>query len=257
MTQPKRLFIKTYGCQMNVYDSERMADVLRPLGYAHGRRAGRRRPGGAQHLPHPREGGREGLFRARPPQGLREEKAAAGGGRMTIAVAGCVAQAEGAGDHAPRSPPSTWWSGPQAYHQLPELIARASRASGERLAADFAPEDKFDALPETRERRRRRRLPHRAGRLRQVLHLLRRALHPRRRVLRAPWPRSWPRPSGWRPRACARSPCWARTSTPTTAPASDGAPGRLARLVRRAGRRSPAWTASATPPATRATWATT
>jgi hypothetical protein len=65
----KRLFIKTYGCQMNVYDSERMADVLRPLGYAVTDDARRRRPRHPEHLPHPREGRREGLFRTRPAQG--------------------------------------------------------------------------------------------------------------------------------------------------------------------------------------------
>ena len=67
----KRLFIKTYGCQMNVYDSARMAELLAPLGYAAGRRPGRRRPGHPQHLPHPREGGGKGLFRTRhdpPPE---------------------------------------------------------------------------------------------------------------------------------------------------------------------------------------------
>jgi tRNA-2-methylthio-N6-dimethylallyladenosine synthase len=65
---------------------------------------------------------------------------------MTIAVAGCVAQAEGAEIMA-RQPAVDLVVGPQAYHKLPELIARAHRASGERLAADFTADEKFDALP--------------------------------------------------------------------------------------------------------------
>src|SRR5205085_8329221 len=80
---------------------------------------------------------------------LREEKAAAGEGRMTVAVAGCVAQAEGA-EIMRRAPVVDLVVGPQAYHQLPELIARASRSIGERLSAEFAPEEKFDALPDAR-----------------------------------------------------------------------------------------------------------
>jgi tRNA-2-methylthio-N6-dimethylallyladenosine synthase len=68
---------------------------------------------------------------------------------MGVVVAGCVAQAEGE-EIIRRAPVVDLVVGPQAYHKLPELIARVSRAVGERLAADFAPEDKFDALPEAR-----------------------------------------------------------------------------------------------------------
>jgi tRNA-2-methylthio-N6-dimethylallyladenosine synthase len=68
---------------------------------------------------------------------------------MTIAVAGCVAQAEGE-EILRRQPAVDLVVGPQAYHQLPELIARAHRARGERLAADFAPDEKFDKLPAER-----------------------------------------------------------------------------------------------------------
>jgi tRNA-2-methylthio-N6-dimethylallyladenosine synthase len=68
---------------------------------------------------------------------------------MTIAVAGCVAQAEGQ-EIMRRQPAVDLVVGPQAYHQLPELIARTHRARGERLAADFAADEKFDALPEPR-----------------------------------------------------------------------------------------------------------
>ena len=145
----KRLYIKTYGCQMNVYDSERMADVLRPLGYGM-----TDAPEGADlvilNTCHIREKAAEKVYselgRIRE---LRDAKAAAGDGVMTVAVAGCVAQAEGA-EIMRRAPVVDLVVGPQAYHQLPELIARASRAKGERLAADFAPQAKFDALPAAR-----------------------------------------------------------------------------------------------------------
>jgi tRNA-2-methylthio-N6-dimethylallyladenosine synthase len=145
----KRLYIKTYGCQMNVYDSERMADVLRPLGYALADE-----PEGADlvvlNTCHIREKAAEKVYselgRIRR---LKEAKADAGEGRMTVAVAGCVAQAEGEA-LMKRAPVVDLVVGPQAYHQLPELIAKVSRARGERLAADFAPEDKFDRLPEDR-----------------------------------------------------------------------------------------------------------
>jgi tRNA-2-methylthio-N6-dimethylallyladenosine synthase len=144
---PKRLFIKTYGCQMNVYDSERMADVLRPLGY------------GLTDAPddadlvvlntcHIREKAAEKVYselgRIKEMRAARTE---AGGGRMGVVVAGCVAQAEGE-EIMRRAPVVDLVVGPQAYHQLPELIARTSRALGERLSADFAPEAKFDALPQ-------------------------------------------------------------------------------------------------------------
>jgi tRNA-2-methylthio-N6-dimethylallyladenosine synthase len=65
---------------------------------------------------------------------------------MGVVVAGCVAQAEGE-EIMRRAPVVDLVVGPQAYHKLPELIARTARKTGERLAADFAPEDKFDALP--------------------------------------------------------------------------------------------------------------
>jgi tRNA-2-methylthio-N6-dimethylallyladenosine synthase len=137
----KRLFIKTYGCQMNVYDSERMADVLRPLGYGV-----TDTPEGADlvvlNTCHIRERASEKVFSE---LGKLKAMKAETGGRMKIAVAGCVAQAEGA-EIMRRQPAVDLVVGPQAYHKLPELIARAHRASGERLQADFAPEQKFDAL---------------------------------------------------------------------------------------------------------------
>ena len=144
----KRLFIKTYGCQMNVYDSERMADVLSPLGYAI-----TDSPIGADlvvlNTCHIREKATEKVYSELGKlKEMRAERIAEGGSRMTIAVAGCVAQAEGE-EIMRRQPAVDLVVGPQAYHQLPELIARSHRARGERLSVDFAPEDKFDALAPT------------------------------------------------------------------------------------------------------------
>lgn len=141
----KRLFIKTYGCQMNVYDSERMADVLRPLGYA-----STDTPEDADFVIlntcHIREKAAEKVYSELGK--LRQMKEAREGG-MTIAVAGCVAQAEGE-EIMKRQPAVDLVVGPQAYHQLPELLTRTARARGERIGADFAPDDKFDALPKAR-----------------------------------------------------------------------------------------------------------
>ncbi len=150
MTKPpqKRLYIKTYGCQMNVYDSERMADILRPLGYGLAEE-----PEGADlvvlNTCHIREKASEKVYSELGKLRRMKEARAAGGGAMQIAVAGCVAQAEGE-EIMRRAPVVDLVVGPQSYHRLPELIARASRSLGERLAADFDPEDKFDALPEER-----------------------------------------------------------------------------------------------------------
>ncbi len=145
-TGPKRLFIKTYGCQMNVYDSERMRDVLAPLGYAPADT-----PEGADlvvlNTCHIREKATEKVYSE---LGQLKKLKQAAGGKMTIAVAGCVAQAEGA-EIMRRQPAVDLVLGPQAYHKLPEMIARATRAAGERLETGFETLEKFDALPLTRE----------------------------------------------------------------------------------------------------------
>jgi tRNA-2-methylthio-N6-dimethylallyladenosine synthase len=145
----KKLFIKTYGCQMNVYDSARMADVLAAHGFAcvDG-------PRDADivilNTCHIREKAAEKVFsdlgRLRP---LKEQKERAGG-TMVLAVAGCVAQAEG-DEIVRRAPFVDIVLGPQTYHRLPEMVARAVRAgdnSGRGVVdIDFPPEPKFDFLP--------------------------------------------------------------------------------------------------------------
>jgi len=144
----KRLYIKTYGCQMNVYDSERMADVLAPLGYGL-----TDTPEGADlvvlNTCHIREKATEKTYSELGRIKELKLAKAAEGGVMTIAVAGCVAQAEGE-EIMRRQPAVDFVVGPQSYHQLPELIARTHRALGQRLAADFAADLKFDALPAMR-----------------------------------------------------------------------------------------------------------
>jgi tRNA-2-methylthio-N6-dimethylallyladenosine synthase len=143
----RKLFIKTYGCQMNVYDSGRMADVLAPLGYAP-----TETPDDADMVVlntcHIREKAAEKVYselgRLRELQQLR----AAEGERVLVAVAGCVAQAEGAEIMA-RAPNVDIVVGPQSYHKLPELVAKAARAGGQALDTEFPAIDKFDSLPDT------------------------------------------------------------------------------------------------------------
>ena len=156
MSDPKKLFIKPYGCQMNVYDSERMGSALVAGGYVEVDS-----PEDADlvilNTCHIREKAAEKVYsdlgRLRP---LREAKAAAGG-RMTIAVAGCVAQAEGA-EIVRRQPMVDLVVGPQAYHRLPAMVARALDTGPDTWVAEidteFPEEDKFDHLPEAPKARR-------------------------------------------------------------------------------------------------------
>jgi tRNA-2-methylthio-N6-dimethylallyladenosine synthase len=147
----KKLFIKTYGCQMNAYDSERMADVLIPLGYE--------LTGGPEtadmvilNTCHIREKAAEKVYsdlgRIRD---VKRDRGAAGADMM-VAVAGCVAQAEG-DEILRRAPVVNMVFGPQSYHRLPEMIARAQsfNAKGGRekpVATEFSAAEKFDTLPE-------------------------------------------------------------------------------------------------------------
>jgi tRNA-2-methylthio-N6-dimethylallyladenosine synthase len=138
----KKLYIKTYGCQMNVYDSARMADLLAPIGYA----ASDTSDDADMvilNTCHIREKAAEKVYSELGR--LAKLKQARGG--MLIAVAGCVAQAEGE-EIIARQPAVDLVVGPQSYHRLPEMIARVARAGGHALETDFPAEDKFDALPE-------------------------------------------------------------------------------------------------------------
>ncbi len=139
MAQPKKLFIKTYGCQMNVYDSERMAEALGGEGYTE-----TDRPDDADMILlntcHIREKAAEKVYselgRFRP---LKQAKP-----DLKIGVAGCVAQAEGA-EIIARQPLVDLVVGPQSYHRLPEL-ERKARAGEKALDTEFPEEDKFNHL---------------------------------------------------------------------------------------------------------------
>ena len=143
---PKKLFIKTYGCQMNVYDSARMADLLAPLGYAPAE-SPREADMVILNTCHIREKAAEKVFselgRLKPLKDAAHRR----GGRMIVAVAGCVAQAEGT-EILTRAPHVDIVFGPQTYHRLPELVATATRRAGGVLDTDFPAESKFDHLPE-------------------------------------------------------------------------------------------------------------
>ncbi len=145
MTVQKRAFIKTYGCQMNAYDSDRMADALDTAGYCTADA-----PEAADlvilNTCHIREKAAEKVYseigRLRALKAARQ----AAGGRMMIAVAGCVAQAEGA-EMVRRAPAVDLVFGPQTYHRLADLIDTAAEKPG-LVATDFPAEVKFDHLPD-------------------------------------------------------------------------------------------------------------
>jgi len=140
----KTVFIKTYGCQMNVYDSDRMADVLAREGYRPVES-----PEGADlvvlNTCHIREKAAEKVYsevgRLKP----LKEQARKAGRSMQIAVAGCVAQAEGE-EIVARAPIVDAVIGPQSYHRLPAVLARAAQGQSA-IDTDFPDEDKFDHLP--------------------------------------------------------------------------------------------------------------
>ncbi len=141
----KKLFIKTFGCQMNVYDSARMADALDGEGYEPATT-----PEDADlvilNTCHIREKAAEKVFSELGRLRALKEARASDGARMLVGVAGCVAQAQG--EHImQRAPVVDLLFGPQAYHLLPELEKRARQ--GERvIEMNFPAEDKFNQLPD-------------------------------------------------------------------------------------------------------------
>lgn len=144
-TPSRKLHLKTWGCQMNVYDSGRMADVLAPLGY------GLTDEVSEADLVilntcHIREKASEKLFSELGRLKEQQDAKAAQGERLMIGVAGCVAQAEGA-EILRRAPHVDLVFGPQTYHQLPEMVGQAIRKSGV-VNIDFPAESKFDFLPD-------------------------------------------------------------------------------------------------------------
>lgn len=147
MSGPRKLFVKSFGCQMNVYDSHRMADTLAPEGFVE-----TDAPEGADlvilNTCHIREKAAEKMYSELGRMRKLKQEAAHEGRKVLIAVAGCVAQAEGQ-EIIRRAPAVDLVVGPQSYHRLPHLVARAAgeRAAGERIVdTEFPVEDKFDFL---------------------------------------------------------------------------------------------------------------
>ncbi|MBO9655781.1 tRNA (N6-isopentenyl adenosine(37)-C2)-methylthiotransferase MiaB [Agrobacterium sp. SOY23] len=140
----RKVFIKTYGCQMNVYDSVRMSDALAKDGYVQTEDMGE-----ADlvllNTCHIREKAAEKVYsalgRLRDMKKSREEQ----GREFMIGVAGCVAQAEGE-EILRRAPAVDVVIGPQTYHRLPDALKRVR--GGERvIETEYAVEDKFEHLP--------------------------------------------------------------------------------------------------------------
>jgi len=152
--EKKRVFIKTYGCQMNVYDSDRMADALASDGYE-----ATDKVDDADlvllNTCHIREKAADKVYSELGRLRVMKEEAARSGRAVTIGVTGCVAQAEGA-EIARRAPVVDLVVGPQSYQHLPQLLRDV--AGGKRaVETEFALAEKFDRLPAaTRERTRAR-----------------------------------------------------------------------------------------------------
>ena len=141
---PKKVFVKTYGCQMNVYDSERMRDVLGPLGYSE-----TAAPEEADlvilNTCHIREKAAEKVYSELGKIRRMKRARAEQGAEMLIAVAGCVAQAEGE-EIVRRAPAVDLVFGPQTYHRLPQLLAQRLEAGRAVVETEFPAEDKFAGL---------------------------------------------------------------------------------------------------------------
>ena len=240
----KKVFIRSFGCQMNDYDSAKMADVLHAAeGYE------------------PTSDVEQAdliLFNTCSIREKAQEKVFSDLGRVKhlkdkgvlIGVGGCVASQEGAA-LIERAPYVDLVFGPQTLHRLPQMIAAAPRtaaaAGGHQLPGD---REVRPPAAGARGRADGLRLDH--GRLLEVLLLLRRALHPRRGGQPPLRRRAGRGGARWPTRACARSRCWGRTSMPTAGTMGDTRGDRRLRAADRIRRtRSPASSASATPPATR------
>ncbi len=144
----KKIFIKTFGCQMNAYDSARMRDAMFVHGYQE-----TTDPEQADILLlntcHIREKASEKLFSEIGRLNEFKEKRKQEGKETLIVVCGCVVQAEGE-EILKRSHLVDIALGPQNYHRLPELVSSYNRKKGRVLLADFPADSKFDYLPKTK-----------------------------------------------------------------------------------------------------------
>jgi tRNA-2-methylthio-N6-dimethylallyladenosine synthase len=152
----RKVFIRSYGCQMNAYDSQRMADALAPDGYVE-TNAVADADLVILNTCHIREKAAEKVYSELGRVRQMRDRRRAAGGEMTIAVAGCVAQAEGE-EILRRAPAVDLVFGPQTYHRLPDLV-RAAEARRGIVDTEFPVEDKFDILPRARPERTRSRGP--------------------------------------------------------------------------------------------------
>jgi tRNA-2-methylthio-N6-dimethylallyladenosine synthase len=145
MTGPRKIHIKSYGCQMNAYDSHRMADVMAPEGYVE---VGSPEEADLVVLNtcHIREKAAEKVYSELGRVRVMKQDAAEQGRQVLVAVAGCVAQAEGA-EILKRAPGVDLVVGPQAYHRLPDLVRAAARGDRQ-VDTDFPVQDKFSQLPD-------------------------------------------------------------------------------------------------------------
>jgi tRNA-2-methylthio-N6-dimethylallyladenosine synthase len=141
---PKKVFVKTYGCQMNVYDSERMRETLAPLGYAETAKAE-----DADliilNTCHIREKAAEKIYSELGKIKLMKQARAKDGHAMTVAVAGCVAQAEGA-EIIRRQQAVDVVVGPQTYHRLPAILARHESTGKAIVETELPVDEKFAAM---------------------------------------------------------------------------------------------------------------
>ncbi|MBR1088982.1 tRNA (N6-isopentenyl adenosine(37)-C2)-methylthiotransferase MiaB [Bradyrhizobium manausense] len=147
MTPPRKLHIKSYGCQMNVYDAQRMVDTLAPEGFVETDNA-EDADLVILNTCHIREKASEKVFSELGRLRVAKNEAARAGRAIQIAVAGCVAQAEGE-EIVRRAPTVDVVVGPQSYHHLPELLKRAGK-EGRAIETEFPAADKFGFLAQPR-----------------------------------------------------------------------------------------------------------
>ena len=143
MSEPRKVYVKSFGCQMNVYDSRRMADTLAPEGYVE-TAAAEDADLVILNTCHIREKAAEKVYSELGRVRVMKDAAATEGRNVVVAVAGCVAQAEGQ-EIIRRAPVVDLVFGPQSYHRLPELLQRARR-HGKAVDTEFPADDKFDHL---------------------------------------------------------------------------------------------------------------
>ena len=145
VAEKKKIYIKTYGCQMNVYDSERMLDLMYPHGYSE-EKDYREADLIILNTCHIREKASEKVYSDLGRIVSTKKKAIISGRKINIVVAGCVAQAEGR-EIINRQPEVDIVVGPQTYHKLPELLFNKSKITKGIVYTDFPTESKFDEIP--------------------------------------------------------------------------------------------------------------